>query len=106
MADATSPPAPSPRVPRSLWWIAGAMIASGLLLILFDALITKPQASFGWFAYQPLAAASYFPTPGTVVSPLMWAGIAVAVVGLLALAFLLGRRSATPPPAQNRPTSD
>lgn len=100
MTDGTTSPAPRPRIPHVLWWIAAAVTAGGILLVLFDALITKPQASFGWFAYQPLAAAAYFETRGTVVSPPMWAGMAVAVIGLLALAFLLGRRSATPPPVK------
>lgn len=100
MTDGTTSPAPRPRIPRVLWWIAAAVTAGGILMVLINILTEQSRASFGWYAYQPLSAATYFGTATVLMSPVTWAGMAVAVIGLLALAFLLGRRSATPPPVK------
>jgi len=77
-----------------------AAIFSGLLVLggvtLYIAASSTDTASFGWFAYQPLSRAAFFPGSLVVLTPLTAAAIAVAVAGLVGLGviagFLLGRR--------------
>ena len=80
--------------------LAIAAIISGLLVIggviLFVVASPRGTASFGWFAYQPIAGAAFFPGSLVVLTPLTAAGAAICVAGLVGLGviagFLLGRR--------------
>ncbi len=82
-----------------------ATIASGLLLlggvIMFVAASPTGTASFGWFAYQPLAGAAFFPGSLVVMTPLMAAAAAIGVAGLVGLGaiagYVLGRRQHAAP---------
>ncbi|TQK20546.1 hypothetical protein FBY40_3083 [Microbacterium sp. SLBN-154] len=77
-----------------------AAIISGLLVlggvILYVAGSSAGMASFGWFAYQPISGAAFFPSSLVVLTPLTAAGVAIAIAGLLGFGviagFLLGRR--------------
>jgi len=79
--------------------VATAAIISGLLVlvgvILFVAASPTGTASFGWFAYQPIAGAAFFPGSLVVLTPLTAAGAAICVAGLVGLGviagYLLGR---------------
>ena len=80
--------------------LATATIVSGVLLlaavIMFVVASPTGTASFGWFAYQPLAGAAYFPGSLVILTPLMVTAIVVGVVGLVGVAaiggYVLGRR--------------
>ncbi|MCM6761836.1 hypothetical protein NB037_05325 [Rathayibacter sp. ZW T2_19] len=69
--------------------------ALGVLLLtagVVVALATPREISFGWFAYAPLSD-SLFPPPGTLL--VRWEQLvaaALAVLGLLVLAFGAGTR--------------
>ena len=77
-----------------------ASIVSGLLVLggvaLFIANSPTSTASFGWFAYQPLSGAAFFPGSLIVLTQPSAVGIAIGVAGLVGLGviagFLLGRR--------------
>jgi heme/copper-type cytochrome/quinol oxidase subunit 1 len=98
MTNVSPSPGRRPRgIPTVLWWAVGAVTAAGILVVMIDVLTTQSSASFGWFAYQPLASAAVFARAGTFVTPTMWIGIALTVAGLLVLAYLLGRRSVKTP---------
>ena len=81
---------------------AAAMISSLLVLggvIMFIAASpTGPAgtAAFGWFAYQPIAGATFVPGSLVVLTPLTATGAAICVAGLVGLGgvagFLLGLR--------------
>lgn len=76
-----------------------ATIISGVLLvggvIMFFAARPTGTAPFGWFAYQPLAGAAFFPGSLIVLTPLMVAAATVGIVGLVGIGaiagYLLGR---------------
>lgn len=80
--------------------LASAAMITGLLVlggvILFIAASPTGTAAFGWFAYQPIAGATFFPGSLVVLTPLTAAGAAICVAGLVGLGgvagFLLGRR--------------
>ena len=80
--------------------VVTATIISGTLLlggvITFLAVRPTGAASFGWFAYQPLAGATFFPGSLVVLTPLMAAATVVGIVGLVGLGaiagYVLGRR--------------
>lgn len=76
------------------WIIAGIAAVMGFVVIIVG-LITPVTARFGWFAYQPLADATFLPVEsGVYVSRVTLIGSILLAIGLLALAFLAGRRSA------------
>lgn len=80
--------------------LATVAIISGLLVvggvIVFVAASPAATASFGWFAYQPIADATFYPGSLVVLTPLTAAGAGISVAGLVGLGvvagFLLGRR--------------
>lgn len=84
--------------PRRSYWIgitaSSAILITGVILLAVS--LPTAAASFGWFAYQPLANATIF--PGVVTSPAAVAGTVLIVLGLIGLAFTngvaVGRRSA------------
>lgn len=78
------------------WMIASAITAALLLAgattIIAGALT---PVSFGWFAYQPLADATFGPHGEAVfLSRTVIIGFTIFALGLLALAFLAGWRLA------------
>lgn len=80
--------------------VATATITAGTLLlggvVMFFAVSPTGTASFGWFAYQPLAGATFFPGSLVVLTPLMAVAATVGIVGLVGLGaitgYVLGRR--------------
>jgi heme/copper-type cytochrome/quinol oxidase subunit 1 len=74
--------------------ISGALLLGGV--IMFLAVSPTGAASFGWFAYQPLAGATFFPGSLVVLTPPMAAATVVGTVGLVGLGaiagYVLGRR--------------
>jgi hypothetical protein len=84
------------RMPASLLValiLAGVLVVTGALVIL---LAPQASASFGWFAYQPLSDAVFFPGGFIVLTQTAIVGGVLAIVGLIGLAavvgFALGRR--------------
>lgn len=87
---------PARDLPR---WVGIAVVAFGIASAVAGVvlmLVPSGQASFGWFAYAPLSRTAFVPT-GTLLSQLDLAGLALLVIGLVALAFsagwALGRRT-------------
>jgi heme/copper-type cytochrome/quinol oxidase subunit 1 len=81
----------SSRRAAAAWATASVLVLTGVV-VLIVGLLTPP--SYGWFAYQPLAGATF--TPGgsdVVLSRVTIIGSIALTTGLLALAFLAGRRS-------------
>ncbi|MDZ8173222.1 hypothetical protein [Microbacterium xanthum] len=77
--------------------ISGVLLVGGLLMFF----LTRPTgtAPFGWFAYQPLAEAAFFPGSLIMLTPLMVAAATISIVGLMGVGtvagYLLGRRHRT-----------
>ena len=72
------------------WLAAGILILAGLITV---AVGLSTPVGFGWFAYQPLADATFMPGGnGVVVSRTTVVGSVVFVAGLVGLAFLAGVR--------------
>lgn len=91
---------------RAPWILAVAAILVGSVLVVVGA-PADTSASFGWFAYQPLAAQSFFPRGGVSLSLTSLVGLLLGAGGLTVLAFVTGRwvrrrRDATQPSARRR----
>ena len=82
------------------WTVAGIVIAAGAVVLIVGLLT---PVTFGWFAYQPLADAMFVPGAGVFLSRTTIVGWVTLTIGLLAVAFLAGRRTARGRP--NRPNS-
>jgi heme/copper-type cytochrome/quinol oxidase subunit 1 len=76
-----------------LTWIgAGVVVAAGAITIVIGLFTPMGIASFGWFAYQPLADATFVLDGSAVVlSCITVAGWVIFAVGLVTFAFLAGR---------------
>jgi len=92
--DPINPAAPLPRPRHRLLTLAATCLAVAVSGAVLYAL--SPPASFGWFAYAPLAEVT-----GPVHVPLsgrQWSGLVAAAVGLLGAAavggYALGLRRA------------
>lgn len=83
---------------RMLMVASGAAVAIGVVI-----LIAAPtqSATIGWYAYAPLAEATFSPGASGLLSTPMSIGIVVLVAGLVGLAFstgfIVGRRRRSPP---------
>lgn len=69
------------------------MLASGVAVaigIVVMVAAPPPSATFGWFAYAPLAEATFSPGGNHIVSTGMIVGLVVLVAGLVGLAFSTG----------------
>ncbi len=55
----TAPAGIDPRGPRFAAWITSALLLIATVLALTGIAVTSSSASFGWFAYQPLASSSF-----------------------------------------------
>lgn len=76
------------------WLGAGAVAAVGLIIVAIGLFTPVGAASFGWFAYQPLANAAFLSGGSAfVLSQITAGGFLVLAVGLIALAYLAGRAS-------------
>jgi len=74
------------------WLGAGVLVAAGAITITIGLITPMGPPSFGWFAYQPLADATFVPSGSAVIlSRVAVAGSVIFAIGLLALAFLAGR---------------
>ena len=73
---------------------AALVPAAGLVAVLAGCLVawSNASASIGWFAYAPLNNQLFLGNGTAFVSQGMQIGMAVAVVGLLVLAFWAGYR--------------
>lgn len=71
------------------WAIAIVATIAGAALLLFD---TPPyaSASFGWFAYQPIAMETFVLLGGVSLSLKGIIGLVVAALGVIGLSWLLG----------------
>ncbi len=76
-----------------LLWAGAALVAvAGAITIVIGLITPMGAASFGWFAYQPLAAQTFSPGGSAVIlSRISVAGWVLFAVGMVALAFLAGR---------------
>jgi heme/copper-type cytochrome/quinol oxidase subunit 1 len=73
------------------WATAGILVLIGLV-VLTVGLLTP--VTFGWFAYQPLAAATFTPgADGVFFSRVTIIGCVILTIGLVAVAFLAGWRA-------------
>jgi hypothetical protein len=73
-------------------WVIGAVIAAVGLTMATIGLLTP--VSFGWFAYQPLADASFgWIENAVIVTRGAAAGLLLLGIGLVILAFQFGTRS-------------
>jgi len=74
------------------WGVVGLVILVGVVTIAVGLLT---PVTFGWFAYQPLADATFNPVgDALLVSRTTVVGFIVIALGLIALAFLAGWRLA------------
>ncbi|MET0989749.1 MAG: hypothetical protein ABWY54_03795 [Glaciihabitans sp.] len=74
------------------WVGAAVLLAAGIITIVVGLFTPMGITSFGWFAYQPLANATFTPSgSAVVVSPVTVAGWVILALGLITLAFLVGR---------------
>lgn len=74
------------------WISAGVIVAAGAVMIVIGLFTPMGTVSFGWFAYQPLADATFVPGGSAVVlSRIAVVGWIIFAVGLVTLAFLAGR---------------
>ena len=79
------------------WAVAGALLLGGAATIIVGLMT---PVSFGWFAYQPLADATFAPQGEAVfLSRTAIIGLTTFTLGLLMLAFLTGWRFAKRPTA-------
>lgn len=81
------------------WAIAGAGVAAGAVVLIVGLLT---PVTFGWFAYQPLADATFVPGAGGLfLSRITIIGWVILTIGLLAVAFLAGRRTGRGRPSRS-----
>jgi hypothetical protein len=69
------------------WAIAGALLLAGAATILVGVMT---PVSFGWFAYQPRADATFAPQGEAVFLSTAIIGLTAFTLGLLVLAFPAG----------------
>lgn len=73
------------------WGVAVALAVAGAVTLIAGLLT---PVAFGWFAYQPLANATFAPAgAGVFLSRMIIVGMVVVAIGLIALAFLAGWRA-------------
>ena len=76
---------------RSVALIAGVLLTvAGVVIVLVSLVGSTATASFGWFAYAPLANAVFVPGDLLMLSRITLLGVVLLLVGLLAVSFLVG----------------
>ena len=68
--------------------VCGVLLLGGVILFLSSN--PGDAASFGWFAYQPLADATFIPGSLIVLTPLRATAAAISVVGLVGIGAVAG----------------
>jgi uncharacterized membrane protein len=72
------------------WIVAAVLVAAGAMVTVVGLMT---PVSYGWFAYQPLADATFTPGgDGVWLARATVVGLLLLALGLIALAFLIGRR--------------
>ncbi len=72
-------------------WIVAAVLVTAGAIVTVVGLMTP--VSYGWFAYQPLADATFAPGgEGVWLARATVVGLVLLALGLIALAFLIGQR--------------
>jgi heme/copper-type cytochrome/quinol oxidase subunit 1 len=72
------------------WVAAGTLVVAGVITIVVGQ---SSPVTFGWFAYQPLADATFMPGgDAVIVARATVTGFVVCALGLVSLAFLAGWR--------------
>jgi hypothetical protein len=90
--------------PILAWAIVGAVVGTGVVVLTIGLLA---PVTFGWFAYQPLADATFVPGGGGLfLSSTAIIGGVILMAGLLAGAFLAGRRVAGAKPRRLNSSSE
>ncbi|MBO0595336.1 hypothetical protein I2485_11240 [Nesterenkonia sp. E16_7] len=87
-----------PSTPRRelLGWAAAAgLVIAGVIVLRHT--MTRPVASFGWFAYAPLTDTTYSPGTSGATLAITAGGMLLLIIGLLVTGFLAGRRVARSP---------
>ncbi|VXC11734.1 conserved exported hypothetical protein [Arthrobacter sp. 9AX] len=88
---------PDERQPRKRATVRAAVVPLlGLAVVLVGCIVawnSNATESFGWFAYAPLSNQVFSGTGTAFVSQGTRIGLAIAVVGLLLLAFWAGYRT-------------
>ena len=87
-------PTPGPGTPRPARISAAILPLVGLIAVLVGCFVawSHANATFGWFAYAPLSNEVFTGNGIAFVSQGTQIGLAVAVTGLLVLAFWAGYR--------------
>jgi heme/copper-type cytochrome/quinol oxidase subunit 1 len=90
MGDNTTPEEYEPRKPARLPDVV--LPIAGLVVLLVGCVVAwlNRNTYIGWFAYAPLSNQPFSGTGMAFLSPGTQAGLAIAVVGLLLLAFWAG----------------
>ncbi|SDQ54367.1 hypothetical protein [Microbacterium sp. cf332] len=70
-------------------WVAALLLTAAGVIVLVVAAATP--ASFGWFAYQPLANEFTLGSDRILITRQTLVGVLLTVIGLIGLSFLLGR---------------
>jgi heme/copper-type cytochrome/quinol oxidase subunit 1 len=86
------------KTPRPARFRGAVLPVAALAVVLvgcFVAWNNSQNVSFGWFAYAPLSNEPFSGSGLAFVTPGTQAGLAIAVVGLLVLAFWAGYRIGT-----------
>jgi hypothetical protein len=86
------------KTPRPARFRGAVLPIAALAVVLvgcFVAWSNSQNVSFGWFAYAPLSNEPFSGSGLAFVTPGTQAGLAIAVVGLLVLAFWAGYRTGT-----------
>jgi hypothetical protein len=90
----TSPAAIDPRGPRFAATITSVLLLAALVLSLTGLSTARAAASFGWFAYQPIADTAFLPGGEWAVASASFAQRALdpgfLLLALIALLFLWG----------------
>lgn len=75
------------------WTVAAVLVVVGAIVTVVGLMT---PVSYGWFAYQPLADATFTPGGDDVwLARATVVGLTLLSLGLIALAFLIGRRVGT-----------
>lgn len=75
------------------WVVSAVALVAGFALILVGIATPVTVASFGWYAYQPLANTAFVPgIGGMAIGPVTAIGFTLFTVGMVGVAFLTGIR--------------
>jgi heme/copper-type cytochrome/quinol oxidase subunit 1 len=85
--------AEQPNTPKRARILAAVVPFAGLAALLVGGFIAYSNREYvGWFAYAPLSNTTFMANGAALITQGMQLGLAIAVVGLLLLAFWAGHR--------------